>query len=367
MNPIDDTTFTRPLVKALRAHVDAFTESMAGPNPSHDALQQTRPSAVAWVYYTALVAWCEDHALLDPRIRFLRGLPAGVEQVLDRPGGPRGWLSAAFNRLAVHPATRCLLDPRFSELRAHTPGDDVCRNLIAWWSADAPPLRYEADTGPASITGWIIGDLLQALSTERVKGHALAQTPWWVADFIIDGTLVPAAAAFRGETLRTIDPTCGTGHMLVRLADYLWEWYTTGTLRLRQIKPGKTMQDTTGGEALPPAEAVRRIIAGVDGCEKDPLTAAVARLRMVVVIGELMHRSGLLPELRLDAIPPFQPRIAVGDSLLARRMSADEYERIHPDLAGIENLGCIDQPTPAAAEPVVAGHRQDALFEVADA
>lgn len=363
MNPVDDAKFMKPLVKGLRSHVDAFAVSMAGPKPSHDALGKVRPCAVAWVYFSALVAWCEDHGLLDPRIKFLRDIPAGVEQVLDRPDGPRGWLSAAFNRLAAHPATICLLDQRYSDLRAHVPGDDVCRDLIAWWR-DAPSLRYEVDAGPASITGWIVGDLLQALSTERVKGHALAQTPWWVADFIIDGTLVPAADTFRGETLRTIDPTCGTGHMLVRLVDYLWEWYTTGTLRMRQIKPGKSMRDTSGGEVLPAAEAIRRIIAGVDGCEKDPLTAAVARLRVVVVVGELLHRSGLIPALRLDTIPPFQPRIAVGDSLLAGRVSAAEYARIQPVLAEIENLGCIDEPvSPPAVEPVVVSYRQDALFE----
>lgn len=55
-----------------------------------------------------------------------------------------------------------------------------------------------------------------------------------------------------------------------------------------------------------------------------------------------MHRSGLLPMLRIDAIPPVQPRIAVGDALLARKVGAAEYARIHPKLADIQNLGIPD-------------------------
>jgi hypothetical protein len=372
-NPVDDRSFMGPLIQELRAHVDAFAASMAGPKSGHGALEQVRPCAVAWVYYSTLVAWCEDHGLLDPSISFLRDPPAGVEKLLAQPEGPRGWLSAAFNRLAVHPATRCLLDPRYSELRAHEPGDDACRDLIDWWTSDAPSLAYDVTTGPASISGWIVGDLLQALSTERVKAFAFAQTPWWIADGIIDMTLIPAADTFRGETLKTIDPTCGTGHCLIRKIDYLWEWYTTGTLAPRQMKPGPggTVKAVAGGIPLPPAEAIRRIIAGVDGCERDPLIAAVARLRFVVAIGELMHRSGLLPTLRLDAIPPFQPRIAVGDSLLAGKLSAAEYAQIHPKLAQIQNLGLPDvAPTTHAEMPAgIAGPAQqlDLFGEVAHA
>lgn len=69
MNPADDRAFTAPLIKALRTHVDAFAASMAGPNPRHGDLEAVRPCAVAWVYYSALVAWAEDHGLIDPYLR----------------------------------------------------------------------------------------------------------------------------------------------------------------------------------------------------------------------------------------------------------------------------------------------------------
>ncbi|MFC6081034.1 hypothetical protein [Sphaerisporangium aureirubrum] len=362
-NPVDDAIFTRTLVRALRGHVDDFAASMAGPRPAHGRLDEVRPAATAWVYYSVLVAWAEDHQLLT--IPWLRNItPELRHQVLDRDDGPRGWLAAAINSLAAHPATRCLLDPRYSALYDHTPTDAACRDLIEWWGGDAPSLEYDTDQGPRSITGWLPGDILQYLRDTRPGGGGggNAQTPWWVADGILDLTLVRAAGTFRGELLRTIDPACGTGHFLTRTIDYLWEWYTTGTLQPRQMKT----TGATGGPTFTPREATRRIIAGVDGCELDPLTAAVARLRTVITIGDLMHRAGLLPVLRLDRIPPFHPRIAVGDSLLAGVLSKDEYARLHPRLAAIANLGYDDQP--AAADPpplVITASQQLDLFGAA--
>jgi hypothetical protein len=246
----------------------------------------------------------------------------------------------------------------------------VCQALIEWWAEDAPSLAYDVDDGPSSLSGWLPGDILQYLRDSRPDGGggANAQTPWWVADFIISRTLLPAAADFPGELLRTVDPACGTGHYLVRLIDHLWEWYTTGTLTPRQGVGG----GINGGPIFEPREAIRRIIAGVDGCEIDPLTAAVARLRMVVVVGELMHRSGLIPALRLDAIPPYRPRILVGDSLLAGKVGKAEYARLHPHLAEIENLGYDEKPDdprpgPAAAAPVITLARTEQLDLFAEA
>jgi hypothetical protein len=347
-NLVDDSSVTKPLIRALRGHVDAFAESMAAELPGggwrQTRIDAVRPAAVAWVYTTVLVAWAEDHDLVDPWLR--PDAEIRRKEFLAVPGMTMSaWVARAIASLCVHPATACLLDPRYNPLRSGTPPEQVIRDLADWWAGDAPSLAYEHDgPGPASIAGWLPGDMLQALSDERRKGFALAQSPWWLADGILDLTLLPAAAEFRDETLKTVDPCCGTGHFLIRMIGYLWELYTTGSL-----KPGQmVVQSVTGWTPVAPAEAIRRILAGVDGCEIDPLTAAVARLRVVVAIGDLMHRSGLIKgPLRLDAIPPFQPRVVVGDSLLAGKVTAAEYAEIHPRLAEIVNLGT---PEPAPPE-----------------
>lgn len=335
-NPVEDTAFTRPLVRALQGHVEAVAESMAGERGAR-SLDAAQPAAVAWVYMTVLVAWAEDHGLVDPWLRDDAAIRR--KQFLALSGqSMSAWLARAIASLCCHPATWCLLDPRYTPLRQAAPSEQVTRQLVEWWSNDAPSLTYKAEQGPLPITGWLPGDLLQALSVDRRKRHALAQTPWWVVDFILDGTLVPAADQFRDTTLRTIDPTCGTGHFLIRKIDYLYELYTTGTLRCRQMT---SRAPVAGWTPASPVEAIRRIVEGVAGCEIDPLTAAVARLRFVVAIGDLLHRAGLIAgPLRLDAIPPWvRPRIVVGDSLLAGKVSAEEYARVHPDLAAIVNLG----------------------------
>jgi hypothetical protein len=173
------------------------------------------------------------------------------------------------------------------------------------------------------------------LSPQRRKAHALVQTPHFVADFILDRTLMPAADTFRDETIRLIDPAGGTGHFLLRAMDYLWQWYTTGRITARRI-PGRP--PVTGGTVYPPREAIRRILVGVDGVELDPLTAAVARLRLTVYIGQLMAGAALIPSpLRLAAIPAtVTPRIAVGDALLlGTGITRVEYGRLHPHLVDL--------------------------------
>lgn len=333
MNLVDDAKFTRPLIRVLRGHVDAFADAMS--DGTHRDLEAARPVAVAWVYHSLLVAWAEDHELIDPWLR--KDAADRRENWYATDGGdPRRWLAASCASIGVHPATRCLLDPRYTHALARTPPVEVCADLIDWWSGEAPSLRYDVDSGPSSVTGWLVGDLLSALSDQRRKDHALCQTPWWVADAIIDRTLIPAAQEFTDETLRTIDPTCGTGHFLIRKLDYLWELYTTGTLHPRQATSGPV---ATGWIPITPIEAAKRILAGCHGVELDPLTAAVARLRYIVTLGHLLHQAGALPVLRLDALPPWQPPIVVGDSLLAGKVTAEEYAALRPEQAAIVNLG----------------------------
>lgn len=347
MNPVDDRAFTGPLISALRQHVDAATESMVdgGTRAGYlDELARARPAAVAWVVSTVLVAWAEDHHLIDPWLR--EDARTRRKEFLDLPGMTMtAWVARAIASLCVHPSTWCLLDPKYTQLRDHTPAETVVRDLVEWWSTDAPSFAYPADEGPTSITGWLPGDLLQALSDERRKGLAFAQTPWWIADGILDLTLVPAANEFRDEPLRVVDPCCGTGHFLTRQIDYLWELYTTGSVACRQMR-SDTRAD--GWTPVPPIEAVRRILAGCHGCDRDPLITAVARLRYTVTLGDLMHRAGLIDELRLDRIPRFQVPVVVGDSLLAGVIPKQAYAELHPDLASIVNLGRDEQSAQGA-------------------
>jgi hypothetical protein len=332
-NPADDRAFRRQLQQQVETLTPTVTLRPDWPVASvttdrHERDAQ-RAVAAAWVYMSCIVAWAEDHDLVRP---LLRRSPDGLTRTT---ASGTVWLGRAFEQLACHPATQWLMRPAYQPaLWAGAPSPSACSGLIDWWASRAPSLAYPTTgTTPGSITGWPIGDLLPVLHDDRRARNALVQTPYWVADLILDETLMPAVDEFRQERLvRTIDPACGTGHFLIRAVDYLWQWWTTGTVTARAVTGRKPV---TGGAVLPPAQAARRILASVDGVEIDPLTAAVARLRMTVYIGHLMVGSRVLPgPLRLDGIShTIAPRIAVGDSLLIGQISRSEYTRVHPTLA----------------------------------
>lgn len=330
-NPADDRTFRRD----LRRQVDALAATVTLTGPTSDlnptAHRERREQvASAWVYMSCVAAWAEDHQLVEPLLR--TGPPGMMRNAVSGPL----WLGRAFEALTRHPATQWLLHPEYNPmLWAGAPSAGACHELIDWWATQAPSLAWPDRSGyPPSISGWAIGDLLQTLSHERRGRHALVQTPHYVADFILDRTLHPAAETFRDEpVLQLIDPAAGTGHYLIRAVDYLWQWYTTGRMDPRSVD----QPPISGGGIHTPAEAIRRILAGVDGVDIDPLTAAVARLRMTVYLGRLLADAGLLPQpLRLTAIPTWvTPRIAVGDSLLIGKISRAEYGRLHPHLVDL--------------------------------
>lgn len=294
-NPVDDSKFTRPLIKSLQQQIDQLATTIPG--------KDAHRIASAWVYTTVLVAWCEDHGLIESRLR--DGARIRRKEHLAAGGTMLGWLGNAFASLTVHPATACLLDPRYNPVTRSAPSEDAARALVDWWSSQASDLAYGVDKGPASITGWLAGDLLQLVTDERRKANALCQTPWWIADFLLERTLVPAIQAFPRELLRVIDPACGTGHLLVWALIGLYQWYRSIAKRWH---PG-----------LDPRQAIKRALTGLHGVELDPLTAAVARLRLTITAGALLAGDGALPTpLRLRQIPAdLRPRIAVGNSLLA--------------------------------------------------
>ncbi|MFG1846728.1 DNA methyltransferase family protein [Micromonospora carbonacea] len=368
MNPVDDRTFVNPLVKALHRHTDRLADSIPGPR-THDGHQRRQRIAAAWVYLSAIVAWAEDHHLIDVTLHAgLRDVPARYTTGTARPVVA---LAQAMGNLTVHPATQWLMHPAYNtDLHEGTPSDDAVQALADWWAADAPSLAYEVTAEPPSISGWLIGDLLQTITDERRKGFALAQTPWWICDFLLDRTLIPACAEFRTQRLiRTIDPTAGTGHMLIRAMDYLWEWYTTGTLRPRQAVGGPA---ATGGTRIDPQHALPRVVASVDGIEIDPLTAAVARLRCTVYAAHLAHQAGYATgPLRLDTIPrDLIPRVGVADSLLLGKVDRATYASTHPHLADLPGASFTgddwDHTRPTAASPAalcLAAPQQLDLFD----
>lgn len=294
------------LAKALTGHIEAFAETSDG------------ECAAAWVYLSALAVWAEDHGLVSPRLR-AGALPARAK-AFKAGTSPVQWLRGAIAALAVHPGTACLIDPRYTRYRHGTPSEASALSLLDWWAHEGPTLAGDVEEGPATIAGFAVGDLRQALLDERTQQRdGVVYTPWQVVDFQTNSVIQSLKKDHPGKGYIIADPFCGTGHYLVRYAQILWDDYTN--------------------QGLSPRFVFDTLTTTISGCEMDPLSAAVARLRLVAVLGDLACQSGVIASRRLDAIPRFTPQIAVGDTFLAGDVTADEYAARRPELAAIQNLG----------------------------
>jgi hypothetical protein len=94
--------------------------------------------------------------------------------------------------------------------------DALSQRLIDFWRSknpDSGELLYRFDD--EHFDSRLMGDLYQDLDPVVKKRYALLQTSDFVLDFILDETLTPAIAECGVETVRVLDPACGSGHFLL--------------------------------------------------------------------------------------------------------------------------------------------------------
>jgi hypothetical protein len=288
-----------------RLRAEAFTPVEKGGRTAQayevwrdDYLEQV---AVAWVLGCVFVRFLEDNDLIaetylagitpdrrrqaeDAHARYLQAHPHDSD---------RDYLLDVFRRVGSIAAARDLFAEGKTPLWALGPSGDGAAALLAFWRAADPatgelirPLRVtEGDTR-------FLGDLYQDLSESARKRFALLQTPGFVEEFILDHTLTPALDAFGLESVRLIDPTCGSGHFLLGAFRRLFQLWN-------DREP-----------ATEPTVLAQRALDAVHGVDVNPFAVAIARFRLIV---EAMHLCGLK---RLDRAPGWTVQVAFGDSLM---------------------------------------------------
>ncbi|MER5649697.1 hypothetical protein [Streptosporangium sp. NPDC002524] len=208
---------------------------------------------------------------------------------------PAGDLAADAEQLAsLHPGLASLVDPAVNPA-LHT---DTAAIGDLW-------ARYDVTDRPYRPDGYLIGDLYQQLSVEARKGRALCQTPQFVTELLLD---ISFDHAYRehGPHIRMIDPTCGTGHILVE-----------------SLVRASSLQQFGFGRAQAPALPVRteplaRItaaLATVHGVDLDPYAALIARYRLLVMARAMLRAHRYEPSPADLAGLPLN--VAAADSLLA--------------------------------------------------
>jgi hypothetical protein len=309
--------------------------------------------AAAWVLACVFVRFSEDNGLIaDP---FLAGPGERLKDAEDRDAeyfrlnpekNDRDWLVHAFESLAAtNPAVAGLFDRAHNPLWELDPSYEAASALLRFWRRRGPDgeivhdftdEEVVGDDGIVEHEGWstrFLGDLYQDLSEHARKTYALLQTPEFVEEFILDLTLEPAIKEFglqpeveiyesNGQIrnlspgLRTIDPTCGSGHFLLGLFHRLLN-------KWRQAEPGTDVWTL-----------IRRASESVHGCDKNSFAVSIARFRLLIAA---MKAGGAG---RLDEAPAFPINIAVGDSLLHGRGASgiQEYWDGRKDENGDEEL-----------------------------
>lgn len=156
------------------------------------------------------------------------------------------------------------------------------------------PLADDEIVAICEETRWL-GDLYQAFFVNDPKGpvkqNALVQTPDFVGNFLLDRAFDPSLEEFGLPGFRAIDPTCGTGHILLQMLGRLFQ-------RWQKADPGGS-----------PELHTRRALGSVHGVDCDPFAVSLAKLRLLRAALRLSGRVGV-------PVKPFPIKVAWGDSLL---------------------------------------------------
>jgi hypothetical protein len=292
-NPSLSEHLGREHSKALAAHRTA----MSVEEWSDGEITQ---AAVAWVLACVFVRFLEDNGLIDrplisgPGDRRVAALGRREEHFRAHPEHTdREYLEDCFRTIAAFPAVGPLYDERHNPLWRLGPSADGARMLRETFTAIDPDTGELAhDFTDSELDSRFLGDLYQDLSETARKRYALLQTPEFVARFILDRTLEPAIDEFGLETVRLIDPTCGSGHFLIDAFERLFA-------KRQEREPG-----------TPTTVLAQRALDAVYGVDLNPYATAIARFRLVTAA---LRACGVN---RLAEAPAFRLNLATGDSLL---------------------------------------------------
>ena len=211
----------------------------------------------------------------------------------DRGLTDRDYLLHVYAEVAKLPGVAGLFDPKHNPLFSLQPTAQGAARIVEFFqevNPDSNELIHDF-SDPAHGTRFL-GDFYQNLSKSARERYALCQTPGFVIDFILDRTLTPALDTFGLETVRLIDPSCGSGHFLLEaFARLIREW--------------ENKEPATNMPAL-----VQRALDAVYGVDLNPFAIEITRFRLLISALE-SSRIG-----RLRDAPNFTFNLAAGDSLL---------------------------------------------------
>ncbi len=290
--------------------------------------------AVAWVLTAIFVRFLEDNGFIEPVIS---GQPARLKLARENQRlyfleGDRGahsdtdYLLHLFRGLAGMPAGDLFSQARNPLYRLTLSGDAASKLIAFFRDRDPDTGALHHDYTAEDTDTRFLGDLYQDLSESARKKYALLQTPDFVEEFILDRTLDPAIEVFGLDAVRFIDPTCGSGHVLLG-------GFARILARKQAARPGER------ADVL-----VREALEATHGVDINPFAVAIARFRLLIAALRACKTD------LLAAASNFPLNVASGDSLVL----GTHFPRFHSDRSKFQANLEIDR------------HRWDSTFNTED-
>jgi len=222
-----------------------------------------------------------------------------------------------------------------------------------------PESPYEFSVLPADILGQVyeqfLGKVIRLTGDHRAvvedkpevkKAGGVFYTPTYIVDYIVKNTvgkLLDGKTPKKAESLRILDPACGSGSFLIGAYQHLLNWHLKWYAENNPDKHAKAKKPTLykgAGDAwhLTTAERKRILLNNIYGVDIDSQAVEVTKLSLLLKVLEGETGESLNQQIKLfheRALPNLGGNIKCGNSLIGpdfydgRQMSMlDDEERL---------------------------------------
>jgi hypothetical protein len=223
-----------------------------------------------------------------------------------------------------------------------------------------PDSPYEFSVLPADILGSVyeqfLGKVINLTAGHRAvvedkpevkKVGGVFYTPSYIVDYIVKqtvGPLIEDKTPKQIESIRVLDPACGSGSFLIVVYQFLLDWYHQFYIshdpeKLAKGKSPVLVQARGGGWALTTAERKRILLAHVFGVDIDSQAVEVTKLSLLLKVLEGETTQSVQRELiHQRVLPDLGDNIKCGNSLIGSdfyaqpglpEMDADAHLRVN--------------------------------------
>ena len=221
-----------------------------------------------------------------------------------------------------------------------------------------PDSPYEFAVLPADILGQVyeqfLGKVIRLTSDHRAvvedkpevkKAGGVFYTPTYIVEYIVKNTvgkLLDRKTPKQAESIRVLDPACGSGSFLLGAYQYLLDWHLTWYMNNDPDKWAKAKKPILhcghgGAWHLTTAERKRILLNNIYGVDIDSQAVEVTKLSLLLKVLEGETGETLNQQMRLfheRALPDLGSNIKCGNSLIG----PDFYDGRQMSLMGNEEM-----------------------------